>query len=152
MKIRIAKQNDAAEVAALLKKHYEDIYKGSVTFDKKYILRKMKEKTFYVVACDNEINNKIVGCNRTSIVDIDLAELRMLCLDEKYRGRRMGKKLMAETLNFLKKKKMRKVVARVKPNNKLTISMLKSFGFKKEAYLKEHFRKGQDIIQFYKFL
>ena len=149
MNIRLATAKDAAGVAAILRKHYEKDYKGFVTFNGAYIKKKMKENGFYFVAEDNR---KIIGCQRASIIDLDLAELRTLCVDEKHRRKGVARELINTTLDFLKKKRMRKVVARTKSDNKAIIKLLKSMGFKKEGHFREHFRKKVNIIQWYRFL
>jgi ribosomal protein S18 acetylase RimI-like enzyme len=148
MKIRLAKEKDAAAVAVIIKKHHQSDYMGYATFSASYVKDKMKKNNFYFVAEDK----KIIGCIRASIVDLDLAEIRTLCVDEQYRGKGIAKQLVKTALTCLKKKKMRKVVARTKSDNKEAISLFKSFGFEQEGYFKEHFRKGIDIVQMGLFL
>ncbi|MBI3190800.1 GNAT family N-acetyltransferase [archaeon] len=156
--ITIAKEKDAGVVASILKRHYEDVYKGYVTFNAVYVRKKMAGKNYYLIACERGKKNgkvqpkKIIGCIRASIVDIDLAELRTLCVDSEFRNLGIGKTLVIDALGLLKKNKVRKVVARAKPENKKIIKILKSLDFRKEGYFREHFRKGDDIIQFYRFL
>ncbi len=149
MSIRLATAKDAANVAAILRKHYVDDYKGYVTFNDAYVKKKMKENSFYFIAEDGK---KIIGCQRASIIDLDLAELRTLCVDEEHRRKGIARELIAATIVFLKKKKMRKVVARTKSDNKASINLLRKAGFKREGHFREHFRKNVDIIQWYRFL
>lgn len=149
MKIKLAKIKDASRIARLLKKYYEKDYKGYVQFTPNYIKSKMKNKGFFFIA-ENE--NRIIAVQRASIIDLDLAELRTLCVEEDYRRNGIARELIETAIVFLKNKKMRKVVARTRSDNKPIIKLLISLGFKKEGYFKEHFRKGTDIIQWYKFL
>ena len=149
MKIRLATAKDAKDVAAIIKRHSQKDYMGYVTFKDTYIRDKMKKNNFFFVAEDA---GKIIGCTRASIVDIDLAEIRTLCVDEQYRKQGIATELMQTALDFLKKEKMRKVVARSKPDNEDALKLFKKFGFVQEGYFKEHYRKGIDIIQLAKFL
>ena len=149
MKIKLATAKDAEEVSAIIKRHAQQDYMGYATFNESYIKEKMKKNNFFFAAVDNE---KIIGCIRASIVDIDLAEIRTLCVDETYRGKGLATELLQTSLDFLKKKKMRKVVARSKADNKEAIRLFEKLGFEKEGYFKEHYREGIDIIQLGKFL
>lgn len=149
MKIRLAAKKDAAEVAKTIKRHSQTDYMGYVTFGEGYITEKMKKNNFYFVA---EEKGEIVGCVRATIVDLDLAEIRTLCVDEGHREQGVATQLLETSLRFLKKKKMRKVVARSKPDNIAAISLFKKFGFVQEGYFREHYRKGIDVVQMAKFL
>ena len=104
MKIRLAKEKDATDVAAIIKRHHQEDYMGYATFDESYIKEKMKKNNFYFVADDGNI----VGCLRASVVDLDLAEIRTVCVEEAYRGRGLAKEMAKKALAFLKEKKMRK--------------------------------------------
>lgn len=152
MKIRLAAAKDAKDVAAIIKKHSQDDYMGYATFSEKYILEKMKKNNFFFVAEDALASGKIIGCIRASIVDIDLAEIRQICVDEQYRKQGIASVLLQTAMDFLKKKKMRKVAARSKADNKEAIRLFEKNGFEKEGYFKEHYRKGIDIVQMAKFL
>ena len=116
MKIRLAAAKDAKDVAAIIKRHTQTDYMGYVTFSDSYIRDKMKKNNFFFVT---EENYKITGCIRASIVDIDLAEIRTLCVDEEYRGQGIAGQLLDHAIKFLKKEKMRKIVAR---SNRIMIS------------------------------
>ena len=147
MKIRIASKNDAKEIANIIKRHFESDYMGMANFDEGYIKEKMKKDTFLVADSDS-----IIGCIRLSFVDIDLAEIRTLCVDKEYRGKGIAQSLLNEAVSFLKEKKMRKLIARMKSDNKDAITLFEKNGFKQEGYFLEHYRKGIDVLQFYKFL
>lgn len=153
MEIRRATAKDADEIAAIIKKHYREDYMGYVTFSGSYIKEKMKKDNFFFVA-ENGLNNtkKIVGCIRASIVDMDLADIRSLCVYEEYRGKGVAKQLLQAALDLLREKKMRKICARAKSDNASAISVFKSAGFEQEGCFKEHYRKGIDIVQMFKFI
>ena len=149
MKIRLAAAKDAKDVAAIIKRHTQTDYMGYVTFSDSYIRDKMKKNNFFFVT---EENYKITGCIRASIVDIDLAEIRTLCVDEEYRGQGIAGQLLDHAIKFLKKEKMRKIVARSKSDNDIAITLFRKAGFEQEGYFKEHYRKGIDIVQMAKFI
>ncbi len=148
MKIRLATAKDAKEVAAIIKRHSQKDYMGYVTFKDSYIRDKMKKNNFFLIAEDK----KIIGCTRASIVDLDLAEIRTLCVDEEYRKQGIATQLIEAALDLLKKHKMRKVVARSKSDNAEAIKLFEKIGFVQEGYFKEHYRKGIDVVQLYKFI
>lgn len=149
MKIRLAAEKDSKDIAAIIKCHSQDDYMGYATFNEKYIKEKMKKNNFFFVAEDKD---KIIGCIRASIVDLDLAEIRQICVDEPHRKKGIASELLQNALDLLKKKKMRKVAARSKTDNKEAIGLFEKFGFEKEGYFKEHYRRGIDIVQMAKFL
>ena len=148
--VHIATPADAKEVAAIIKRHSETDYMGYVTFTDKYIKDKMKKNNFYFIATNKD--GDVIGCIRASIVDLDLAEIRTVCVDKEYQGKGIASELMKIALEFLKKKKMRKVAVRCKADNKASMAIFTKFGFEKEGYFKEHYRKGIDVVQYGKFL
>ena len=147
MEIRTADEHDAADIADIIKRHAQEDYMGYATFDVKYIRDKMK-RDYFVVADEGGI----IGCVRLSIVDIDLAEIRTMCVDEGHRKKGIATQLMNETMKISKAKKIRKLITRTKADNKIAINFFKKFNFVEEGYFKEHYRKGIDVIQFSLFI
>lgn len=148
MRIRLATKKDAKAIAEIIKRHFETDYMGFASFDESYIKGKMKKDKFFVA----ENDKKVIGCIRASIVDLDLAEIRTLCVDKEYRGKGIAQSLLNEAIKFLKQKKMRKIIARAKANNKAAINLFEKNGFEQEGYFREHYRKGIDVVQLYRFL
>ena len=156
-KIRLANEQDAPIIADIIKKHYEEDYMGFVTFNEGYVKEKMKKNNFYFVAeiekqTDGTSVLEIVGCLRASVVDIDLAEIRNICVEERYRNQGIATQLLEAVLALLKEKHMRKIVARTIAWNDKAIKFFKTFGFEQEGLFKEHYRKGIDVVQLYKFV
>ena len=147
MQIRPADKTDAKEIAEIIKRHFETDYMGFASFDEKYIKEKMKKDRFFVADDDGT-----VGCIRISFVDLDLTEIRSLCVDEEYRKKGVAQNLLEAGINFMKEKKMRKIISRVKSDNKDAIKIFEKNGFKQEGYFIEHYRKGIDVVQLYRFL
>src|SRR3989338_7547581 len=109
----------------------------------------MKKNNYYLVCM---AGRKLAGVARLSVVELDLAEIRTFPVDESYRGRVIGTRLLKLALALLKEKKMRKAVARTKAGNAAGLALFLSAGFEPEGYFKEHYRKGVDVIQLGKFL
>lgn len=147
MEIRIATEKDANAIADIIKRHAQDDYMGYATFDERYVKDKMKRDIFIVAA-----DNGIVGCVRISMVEMDLAEIRTMCVDADRRRSGIATSLMEKTFALLREKRMRKLVARTKADNAVAINFFRKFGFVQEGYLKEHYRKGIDIVQMAIFL
>lgn len=149
MKIRLASPKDAKDIASIIKRHAQNDYMGYATFNDTYIKDKMKKNNFFFVAEENE---KTIGCIRASIVDMDLAEIRTLCVDEIYRKQGIATELLEKAIELLERKKMRKLVSRSKADNKEAIKLFEKFGFEREGFFREHYRKGIDIVQMAKFI
>jgi len=149
MKIRQATLKDAEEISKLIDRNLGKDYKP-FKITKELVEEKMSDKNnkFFVAVSDN----KIIGSIRYSIVNLDLAELRWLVVDNPYRNKGIGTNLTRAALNSLKRKNMRKVVGRTQSNNKFSIRILLELSFYIEGYFKEHYREGTDILQFAKFL
>lgn len=149
MKIETAKINDAKNIADLIQKNFGKDYE-LFKIDESRILEKMKdEKNKFLVAKEGE---NIIGVVRVSMEDLDLAELRWLAVEKKFRNKGVGTELVKAALESLKKDKMRKVVARTKTIDAVAIFLFLNLGFEIEGYFRDHFRKGTNIIQFAKIL
>ena len=147
VKIRPASKEDSKEIADIIKRHFEEDYMGFASFDEKYIKEKMKKDGFFVAA-----DNEIIGVIRISFVDIDLAEIRALCVDKEFRKKGIAQMLLDTAIISMKEKNMRKIIARTKSDNSVAIRFFQENGFKKEGYFKEHYRKNIDVVQLYRFL
>ena len=104
MKIRLSSKSDATAIADIIKRHFESDYMGFANFDDKYIRGKMKKDAFFVA----ENGGKIVGCARISFVDIDLADIRTLCVDKEYRKQGIAQRFLDESMKLLKEKSLQK--------------------------------------------
>lgn len=58
-----------------------------------------------------KIDKKIVGCVSLNVIWKDLCEICSLAVDEKHKGRGVGKMLVKKTLEKAKKLKIKKVIA-----------------------------------------
>ncbi len=154
MLIRKIVNKDAKQAAKLLQQEFGSDYKP-FHFTESWLLEKITypNDLFLVAMEDNKKKDeKIVGVVRACMVDLDLAELRNIVVHKEHRGEKISENLIKEMLALLKKKGMRKVITRTKADNKPALALFRKLGFKKEGYFPEHFRRGVDIVQMYKFL
>ena len=147
MEIRNATEKDARDIADIIKRHAQEDYMGYATFDERYIRAKMR-RDFFIVA----LEDKLIGCVRLSMVDIDLADIRTMCVDQDQRRKGIATKLMEEVMKIATENQIRKLMTRTKADNPVAINFFNKFGFVQEGYFKEHYRKGIDVIQLSKFL
>ncbi len=142
---KLATIKEASGIAKILQKKYGKHYKPT-KFTPQFVKERLRRKNvFYVIAVEN---NKIVGTIRATIIDIDLAEFR----HEVFPNLEIGKSLIEKMLFILKKKRMRKIVARTISTDRLENKIYKNLRFRKEGYFKDHYRKGMSILQYAKFL
>ncbi len=149
IKIAKADSKDSDKIAKLVQNHLGRDYRP-FRITKESIEEKMKEKgNGFFIAIDG---NRVVGTIRYSVKDMDLVDLRWLVVEDVHRYKGIGTDLLNTALKELKKRKMRKIVARIKSDSKEPITVFLKGGFQIEGYFREHYRKGTDIIQFSKFI
>lgn len=150
IKIRFIENGDEKGLAKVLNECFKKDYYPYVKFNEEYVREKIADKRNKIfVAVDKK---KIIGSVRINVYDLDLAELRQISVTKKYRGKGIGTKLIKKAIDYLKRKKIRKVVARAKSNDKIGMKFLINNDFVPESFLREHFRKKSDIIEFALFL
>ena len=76
-----------------------------------------------------EDHGDVVGTVAVKNDDENVALLRRLFIDEKYRGRGLGRKLVEKALEFCRQQKYKKVCFRCAENMKAAMALCKSFGF-----------------------
>ncbi len=149
IKISKAGSKDSDKIAGLIQNHLGRDYKP-LRITKEIIEEKMKERgNGFFVAKDG---NRVVGTIRYSVKDLDLVDLRWLVVEDVHRYKGIGTELLNTALKELKKRRMRKVVARIMSDSKEPITVFLKGGFQIEGYFREHYRKGTDIIQFSRFI
>lgn len=147
--IENANNEDAKQIAEIVQKTFGKDYAPTI-IDENLIQQKMSEdKNHFIVAKEND---KVIGVIRTEKADVDLADLRWVCVVEEFRNKGIATELINKALEYLKEIGMRKVITKTKGDNKNAVELFSNLGFEQEGYFKEHFRKGTDIIQFAKFL
>jgi ribosomal protein S18 acetylase RimI-like enzyme len=144
--IREAKKSDLNQIKEMnwnffnfyLDNKFDDLMKRSEKariWGRRFIDRTFKNKNWkYFVAEDNKklvgfINGKVDNCypiygeNKHGVI-------WLVYVDESYRNKGIGKKLVNKLITWLKKKKIKFVETSVSPLNKISQKMLESLGFK----------------------
>ncbi len=146
MEIRKAKKSDLEEIFALgfklLKYHtqYNDYYqpvKNLKEFKKgqrKYFTEQLKKRNSYFLVLDDD--GKIVGysiakvtANPPVLKDKMRGEFAEIFIDEKYRGKNWGNKLLEQSLAWLSKKKIRQIIVKYDAKNDWAENLYKQAGF-----------------------
>lgn len=141
-------EKDVKYISELLRNQMESEY-NTIQFKPRWLREKIKyKKDLFLVAVDE----KPIGVIRICFLDNDLAEIRNFLVDENHRKKGIGKQLMENALNCLEKNDTRKVITKIRSDNKISLKFFKKIDFKKEGYFKDHFKEGIDIVQLYKFL
>lgn len=148
MIVRKMTEKDINYISELMRNQMEFEY-NTIQFKPRWLREKIKyKKDMFLVAVDE----KPIGVIRICLLDNDLAEIRNFLVDENHRKKGVGKQLMENALKSLRKNNTRKVITKIRSDNKISLKVFKKFKFKKEGYFKDHFKEGIDIVQLYKFL
>lgn len=105
----------------------------------------IKKDQFFVVI----EKGVFIGCISAIILEGNLAELRDFVIKPEYRKKGFGRKTMNEIVKWLKKQNVRKVYSLTFPQKQRFLSRLK---FKKEGFLKSHFKKRENLVMMSRFL
>ena len=143
MKILELKKEDIPKIATLLRNYWKErsmIYsqKWTENYLKKGHSTEIKKEKFFVL----KEKNNIIGYISVIIWESNLAELRDFVIEKKFRRKGYGKKLLNFALNWCEKNKIRKIIALTFPKYK---GFLEKFNFKEEGFLKNHFKKGENL-------
>lgn len=113
---------------------------GSFGNRNKIFQRALRNKNYLCLVA--ELNKKIVGfIDLWAFPDVShgacLAQIQNLVVTRKFRGMRIGTKLIKEVIKFSKKKKYHELHVWTEKKNKAAIKLYKKVGFKKEQVLLE---------------
>lgn len=147
MEIRRAKKEDLEEIFRLgfklLKYHtkYNDYYrpvknlKEFKSGQRKYFTEQLKKRNSLFLVLDD--GGKLAGYSIAKITknppvlkDKIRGEFAEIFIDEKYRGKGWGKKLLETSLAWLKKKKIRQIIVKYDAKNGWAENLYKQAGFR----------------------
>lgn len=139
-RIARAKIIDINKISLFLQKNFRI---HNLRFNKKYVEKSLHEGIWFL----SKRNNKLRGVIFLRIIKQDSrGEIKHLLVKEDYRGKGIGKALLNEAIKFAGKKKLRKLTGMVPSKNiKILKNFVKSFNFKLEGILKNHYRKNEDV-------
>jgi ribosomal protein S18 acetylase RimI-like enzyme len=75
------------------------------------------------------------------------AEVGPISVSPGLRGRGIGSALLGKVVEFLREKKVHRVVVRVKSGNRRAYDFFASHGFSEEASLRNYTKKGEGVYQ-----
>jgi ribosomal-protein-alanine N-acetyltransferase len=101
--------------------------------------------------CKNHPHEFLVAENKGEVVGFvageiseNLGKVSLIAVDQNYREKGVGKKLLEFILNHFKEKGIRTVVARARTENEKGVAFLKSFGFEITEMIKKYYPNGDD--------
>lgn len=130
------------KIRKFLPKDFNQVLKIS----KSSFLRSWPKKEFAKYLEDSfvaEEDGKVVG----SIVGATLENqgiIKLIAVEQNYRGKGIGKKLIEFILEHFKEKGTREVIARSRTQNTAGISFLKNFGFKIIKTIENYYPNGNN--------
>lgn len=145
--VRPATEDDFAEALDLYSLVAEEaVWIGAeAPVDRVRLLKKWKRRladgreAFFIA----EVQSAIVGL--ATMDWVGASELGML-VDQKMRGRGVGKALLRACLDWARVAGVHKIELKVWPHNEAAIALYEGFGFEKEGYLKRHYRRRSGAI------
>lgn len=75
------------------------------------------------------------------------ADLGPVCVSPEFQNSGVGSKLVARVLDFLRERRIHRVVVHVKSENHAGLEFFTGLGFQFEAHLRNYTRKGEDVVQ-----
>lgn len=144
MQVRGFKAGDAGEIVRLHKNSGE--WFEDLPVDEDFINAASFRDDFRFFIAESE--GTVVGfAGALLFLHVGRAELGPICVDEIYRKKGVGSNLVGETLSYLQRLNVRRVIVKVKSGNQKAQEFFKSCGFQTEAKLEKYTVKGEDIIQ-----
>lgn len=104
---------------------------------------------FFVAA----INHEIVGFVGVLFHGgVGRGEIGPICVSLEYQKSGVGREMLQYAINFLRKKGIRRIIAKVKSGNRNGIDFFNRNGFRKEGHFVKYTKKGEDVIQMVRFI
>lgn len=100
-----------------------------------------------------QIEAEIVGYAGVLFFEnVGRAEFGPIIVADHIRRAKIGSKLLAHAIGFLKRNNIQRLITRVKDNNTQAMRFFKVNGFDDEATLKNYTRFGEDALQMVQFI
>lgn len=90
------------------------------------------------------IKNNILGKLDYSFI-YDRIEIDNILVEEKYRGQKIGTKLMGYLISIAIEKKVKNITLEVRVSNNIAIKLYKNFGFK-EVAIRKYYYGDEDAL------
>ncbi len=104
----------------------------------------------FFLAC---LGDETIGfCGILYYPNMRRAEIGPIAVAEKARKSKVGRLLLENAESYLKKRGIRRVIAKVKAENNAARGFFNRMGYAEEGLFKEYTRQGEDVVQFVKFI
>ena len=104
----------------------------------------------FFIAC---LGNEVIGfCGILYYPSMGRAEIGPIAVAKKDRKSRVGTMLLENAVSYLKKRGIRRVVAKVKAENTGAAGFFNRMGYAGEGFFKEYTKQGEDVVQLVKFI
>ncbi len=150
-KIRI-RDFTPSDVDSLLGIHEQSAgYFEDLGINREFILNISQRGDFrFLVA---ELDGEVVGfIGVLYYSNVGRGEIGPVCVDKSLRGRGFGSQLLEKAVTFLRGEGVSRVIARVKEGNTGGLKFFEGNGFQQEGFFKRYTLKGEDVVQFVKFI
>jgi ribosomal protein S18 acetylase RimI-like enzyme len=99
------------------------------------------------------VEGSIVGfCGVLYYPAVGRAEIGPIAVDDAYRRIAIGRELYDSAEVYLKNRDVRRIISKVKASNVSAVSFFSSLGFVREGFFVGYTRRGEDVVQFVKFV
>lgn len=149
LSIREFEPQDVREVIRLHKES-EDFFE-EMEVNEEFIINISQRRDFrFFIAV---LNGRVVGCiGILFYTHVGRAEIGPIAVDKKYRNMQIGTRLLEKALEFLKDRKIHRLISKVKADNQGAMDFFLRRGFQKEGYFREYTKKREDVVQFVRFI
>ncbi len=143
MNVRKSNKKDTKYIATLLKDYWKERgMRYSQGWAEDYVKnghkKEIKKEISFIL-----MDKMQIGYISTIIYEGNVAELRDLVVKKEFRNKGYGRLLAEKAITWCRKNRIRKMYALAFPKNE---AFYKRLGFRREGLLKDHFKKGEDLL------
>lgn len=106
---------------------------------------------YRIFVCEKE--REFIGfCGVLYHISCGRAEIGPIVVDRGNRRMGVGRSLVEYVMEYLREQGIRRVTAKVKASNKVGRCFFESLGFVGEGFFEKYTKKGEDVVQYVRFL
>jgi ribosomal protein S18 acetylase RimI-like enzyme len=113
-----------------------------------YIARR-EDFRFFVATLEGSL---IGFCGVLFYPSMGRAEIGPIAVEKNHRRTEVGKEMHDAVFEYLKRRDIRRVTAKVKASNDCATGFFKDMGFNQEGFFREYTKKKEDVLQYVKFI
>ncbi len=146
--LRPFKPENVKKILELHEKHAECFEDFEIT--EQFILDITQRRDFRIFVAEL---NEVVGFAGVLFQEgVGRAELGPIAIDPECKENGIGTKLVYRVFDFLREKKINRVIVKVKVDNKSGLEFFRNLEFVQEGYFKRYTHGGEDVLQLVRFL